>query len=573
MILTGGTFRSLVNGVLSQGTYRVAGSLVIDGLDASAPLDNGVSLTYQGANSRIVGNNGNVLSIKNNLASGSLTLISTAKTFATTSTNSFTNSGSLTVGQDAAATFTGNYFTNFANSTLSNGAGDTTGTTTKFDVSGTLKFDNANIVTNATDLTLRAIFRSLDSQHPSVLTAVTGAIVNQGGQNALQNFAVNTGRFALRDSASFTVGNGVGTFTQRGTLVVDQGSTFDFNHATVNNVAADTPDYFVAGTLKSLATFGSTDGTHFTFFGPDAQWLVNGANALPTLIGTGGTLTFAGGYTGLYTGAYTITNNGLWELGSATSPNADGGTLRSGGYAMLGTGTDTVTINGPGTVRVYGGATDDDTQLSGTFVNNLPRGLFIDHATMNGGTLDLNGPLMFGTGGVLTLNGVLTSTVGGGSLVSTNSNRGTLNLVGGLILANNINTGGAGFNFTYVNGSPLSLNNVQLTLNNLNLGTTFGGALSLANNSGIRNTAGASVLNFTTNGGSVTLVNNPATMSFTSNTGTIALDELHADRHLFRRPEKQRHPDRQRLGVGRARPRQRRPGQLRHDVRRKPHDQ
>jgi hypothetical protein len=112
----------------------------------------------------------------------------------------FSNSGTLKVKSGSVMYIAGPGFTNFAGTILTGG---------KYWVSGTLQFDNANIVTNAANITL---------------TGSTAKIVNQSNVNALANFATN----AKAGSLSLMSGNTLttpGNLSNSGKVTVGAGST------------------------------------------------------------------------------------------------------------------------------------------------------------------------------------------------------------------------------------------------------------------------------------------------------------------------------------------------------------
>lgn len=100
----------------------------------------------------------------------------------------------------------GNY--NTKTNTLTGGA---------YNFAGTFQFDNANLVINAAKITLSG----------------NGQIVNQNGMNGLLNFNDNSskGVFTVSGFESFTAG---GTFSNAGTLVVGQQSTFSIGGSGTN---------------------------------------------------------------------------------------------------------------------------------------------------------------------------------------------------------------------------------------------------------------------------------------------------------------------------------------------------
>ena len=182
------------------------------------------------------------------------------------SSTGFTNNGTLQVNAGSTLDITGSAFINFISTT-----GTLTGGT--YDVNGgTLQFTNANIVTNAADITLAGVF-------------------------------------TLGPGRSFTTsGPGGGNFTNNGTLAIGAGDTFQVAGA-LSNFAGTTLTggaYYVAGTLQ----FGASGSTLTT----------NDANL--TLAGTGAQLLDLGG-NNLLSGFNTNASGGTIQV------NADAGGSRS----------------------------------------------------------------------------------------------------------------------------------------------------------------------------------------------------------------------------------------------------
>src|ERR1017187_3299668 len=114
--------------------------------------------------------------------------------------NAFNNTGKLSVAKGSTLDITIGPFLNFSGTTLTGGT---------YLVAGTLQFDNANIVTNAANITL---------------TGTSSQIIDQSSRNALASFATNA------SSGSFTLSGGqvfaAGAFSNAGRMTISKGSTF-----------------------------------------------------------------------------------------------------------------------------------------------------------------------------------------------------------------------------------------------------------------------------------------------------------------------------------------------------------
>jgi fibronectin-binding autotransporter adhesin len=209
--------------------------------------------------------------------------------------NSFTNQGLLTVaaigGQSPSLLTITGPFKNFnsATGTLTGGG---------YNISGTLQFDNANIVTNAAQI------------------ALAGQIVNQNNVNALLNFANNTGSLTLLPP-TFQNLTTSGTFTNSGKFTVSKGSAFTVGGSNGNyNQSGGTTT--VDGTLAvptGLAniTGGTLQGAG-TFSGNVSVGNASGAAAtfiIGDSIKKAGAISITNNYTQLATGVMDVQLGGL----------------------------------------------------------------------------------------------------------------------------------------------------------------------------------------------------------------------------------------------------------------------
>ena len=181
---------------LTSGTYIVGGTLQF----ANASIvTNDASITLSGAASKIV-NQSNVDALATTFATndtGATFAIASGRNF--TTPGNFTNNGTLTVASSNSKFDVNGSLTNFSGTTLNSGT---------YNVTGTLQFNGANIVTNAANITL---------------TGASSQIIDQSSANGLANFATNNGTFTLAGSRSFTT---IGNFANTGIFTINTGSTF-----------------------------------------------------------------------------------------------------------------------------------------------------------------------------------------------------------------------------------------------------------------------------------------------------------------------------------------------------------
>jgi hypothetical protein len=200
--------RTLSGGNIGVQTFLSSTKNVILRFNGADVVNNASSITITSPTAKIVDQNGldAFRNFSNNLAAGSVFF--TDHNF--TSAGTFTNDGSLTVnGQSLPTVFIVNgSLTNFdpATKTLTGGVYRLFGSFSNQSVTATLRFNGADIVHNAADLT--------------VGTAAT--IIDQSSNNGLRNFVDNTkaGSFEL-DDQSFTAPS---DFTNAGVVSI---SIFD----------------------------------------------------------------------------------------------------------------------------------------------------------------------------------------------------------------------------------------------------------------------------------------------------------------------------------------------------------
>ncbi len=173
MHVFGGPFSNFSGTTLTGGTYNVTGTLKIDQLGSTGGeiVTNKANISLNGGASSFVDAAGkDALTKLNANATGSAFTITGGRNF--TTLGNFTNNGTLTVGSgNSKFTVNGN-LGNF-NSTTKTLMGGT------YNLTGTLQFNGANIVTNAGKITLNG---------------ASSQIINQTSVNALANFATNAAR-------------------------------------------------------------------------------------------------------------------------------------------------------------------------------------------------------------------------------------------------------------------------------------------------------------------------------------------------------------------------------------------
>jgi hypothetical protein len=192
----------------------------------------------------------------------------------------FNNKGTISVPASNTLNINGP-FVNFSGTTLKGG---------KYQVTGTLQFTGANIVTNAANLTL---------------TGASAQIIDQNGANGLANFAANgaTGIFALGGNRTFTTSAG---FRNSGTVTIPAGNSLSISKSYTQSAGTTTVD----GTLKARGLINIQAGNVFgteTFAGSvDSSGIITpGDSSTQT-----GSLAITGTYTQTSTGSLNISIGG-----------------------------------------------------------------------------------------------------------------------------------------------------------------------------------------------------------------------------------------------------------------------
>ena len=195
-ITTNTPFQNFSGTTLTGGAYNVSGTMQF-GAAGTRLVTNAANITLTGSAAQIIDfNNENVLTGFATNATGASFALAGGANF--TTAGNFTNNGTLTVGSGSTFKVNGN-LTNFSGTTLTGGT---------YNLTGTLQFNGANVVTNSANITL---------------SGATSQILNQTSGNGLANFATNSssGVFSLGGGRTLTT---AGSFTNAGSMVIGSGS-------------------------------------------------------------------------------------------------------------------------------------------------------------------------------------------------------------------------------------------------------------------------------------------------------------------------------------------------------------
>jgi hypothetical protein len=306
----------------------------------------------------------------------------------------------LAVGSSNSEFTVNGSLTNF-NSTSNTLTGGT------YNLTGALQFNGANIVTNATSITL---------------TGASSKIVNQTGGNGLANFATNSsgGSFTVAGGRVFTTS---GAFTNNGFLTAT-GSGSDFT-------TGGSASFINDGTLT--ATGGASEtatgasgrftnngtlivGTASTFSTRGSPTNFSGTTLSGGVYDVSGTFQFAGA--NIVTNAANITLTGASSqiLNSSNGANAlaNFATNASTGFFGLQGGRSLTTseaFSNAGSLAISSGS---NFTVGGTGMFTQTRGITVDDGALtlaSTGTFNLQGGSLFGTGaitGALASSGTIT---------------------------------------------------------------------------------------------------------------------------------------------------------------------
>ncbi|HWU36456.1 MAG TPA: hypothetical protein VN203_02350, partial [Candidatus Acidoferrum sp.] len=256
----------------------------------------------------------------------------------------------------------------FSGTTLTGGA---------YNLTGTLQFNGANIVTNASSITL---------------SGTSSQIINQSSANALASFATNNSGalFAINSGRTFTT---AGSFTNNGTLTVGSSTSKFTVNGNLTNFSGTTLTggaYNLTGVLQFNGANIVTNAASITLTGTSSQILnQSSANGLANFAtnAAAGKFTVAGGR--IFTTAGAFSNSGSLTLTGSGSKFTTGGTLTNTGTLSIGSGS-TFTVGGTGAFTQTAGTTTDNGTLT----------------LQSSGTLALNGGSLFGSG---TISGAFKS--------------------------------------------------------------------------------------------------------------------------------------------------------------------
>jgi len=257
----------------------------------------------------IAGTSSTIAGTLANLSGGTVQVDKGVVTIQTT-TSAFNNKGTLVVNSGATLDITGtNPFVNFASNTLTGGS---------YMVTGTLQFNNANIVTNAANLTL---------------TGTASKIVDQTGiTNGLANLATNAsaGSLTLAGNRSLTT---TGNLANSGAIKVSTGSTLTVGGTGVFTQTGTAAKTTVDGTLTASGGINISGGSVFGNNGTLAGNVTSGGTLnIGDALKKAGKESDTGSYTQSSTGVLNIDVGGLtagtqFDQFNVTGAATLGGTL------------------------------------------------------------------------------------------------------------------------------------------------------------------------------------------------------------------------------------------------------
>ncbi len=272
-------------------------------------MNNDVNNTIQGSGQIGLGSGAYAFALTNN---GTITA-NQSSSLTVTPGNGVTNNGTIEVNSGSTLAITDN-LTNFSGNTLTGGA---------YYVAGTFKFAGANIVTNAATITL-------DGTASTILNQTNSA-------NALTGFNTNAaaGSFTLKDGRTLTAPTTTGTFTNAGSMTIQDTAEFSASGA-----------YLQTGGTTTLVSGGSLDPTQSI----EIQ-------------------------TGVLQGTGTVIGN-LQNSGTVIPGSAAGGTMTvTGNYTQSAGGSLTVDVGGsPGSGEFGVLSVSGTASLAGTLNANLVNG-------------------------------------------------------------------------------------------------------------------------------------------------------------------------------------------------------
>ena len=345
-----------------------ASSVTLSG-KGKVTLSNNLNNIITGTSASDVLTNASTIEGAGNIGNGNMGLVNTGTILADTTTlleidvssAGFDNQGIVQVNTSDTL-----YITGASNSFLNFNSGNDTLTGGTYVVKGTLKFDGADITTDAANITL---------------SGKKAKITDQSGNNALTtlNTIASTGTFNITSGVTFTT---TGSFTNNGSLVVGTTSKFivDLSDSLTNfNSGTDTltgGSYNITGTLQFVGANVVNNDASITLTGTKA--LIENQTAANALTGfnnneSGGA--FALATDANFTTSGNFSNAGIVNVGKSTGTGHTQLTI-SGNYTQTG---GTTTVNGlltaSGGINVFGGLVNGNL---GTITGNV---------TVTGGTL------------------------------------------------------------------------------------------------------------------------------------------------------------------------------------------
>ncbi len=395
LVITGGVVTNTGTINLSEGTLEIDSNTSLSGKGGKIILSNLSSNVIEGAaGTDILTNVNNTITGSGNIGNGKMGLVNSGVIVAShsvpltidVSSSGFDNTGTIQANASDTLIITGaaNSFLNF-NSTTDTLTGGT------YIVVGTLKFDDADIVTNAGNITL-------SGKSSQILN-------NVNNDNALANFATNAkgGSFTLVGNQNFTTS---GAFSNAGIINVSKGSTFTVGGSSSYTQSAGTTT--VSGILAASGGVNVSGGSVFGIGTVTANIDVTGGLLSP---GAGskkaGELGVSGNYAQSGAGAFDVDLGGVtagtqYDVLNITSTASLGGTLdvdlisgfkpavgetfdimdytsETGTFATLNlpklTGGDTwsISYNATGVVLTVDGPTAADETASGASAKRVSR--------------------------------------------------------------------------------------------------------------------------------------------------------------------------------------------------------
>ena len=336
---------------------------------------------------------------------------------------------------------------------------------------GSLVFPNANLVTNAANLTLDGPGTQIVNSTAIANVSLTNLAANTGSLSVEDGFNPTVGAFT--DSGTLTVGSGStftanGAYTESGTLIVLAGGTLNAADS-LSNFSGGTltgGSYVIGGTFEFAGTAIATDDATIVLDGPASQVVdESGNNALAGFttnadsftIQNGRSLTTAGDFSNA--GSLTIGDSSTLTVSGAYTQAGALNILDSGTVDLLGGGSVNGNVNNAGTLIIDVGSTFtviDPVALSGTVNVQAGATLILADGSSNSGPLAVLGTVT--ANGDFSNSGSI-STAGTVAVSSDFSNSSSVDLLDG----SSFTTGG---NYTQSEGST-TLSNATLSASGL----------------------------------------------------------------------------------------------------------